>query len=181
MLVNNAGFGDGNDFHQAPRDKTLGMIQVNITALTDLMHAFLPGMVARGRGRILNVASTAAFQPGPSMAVYCATKAYVLSLSEGVGEELRGTGVSVTALCPGPTRTNFMEVANVADNALFQKGYVPVMTSASVATIGYDAMKRGQMIAIAGFANKVGAFSNRLMPRVVIRRLTKRLLASGRH
>lgn len=181
VLVNNAGFGDGRDFHEATRERTLGMIQVNVTALTDLMHAFLPGMVARGRGRILNVASTAAFQPGPSMAVYCATKAYVLSLTEGVGEELKGTGVTVTALCPGPTRTNFMEVAAVADNALFSKGLVPVMTSASVARIGYQALQRGQMVSVAGFANKLGALSPRFVPRSVTRKLVKRLLASGRH
>lgn len=181
VLVNNAGFGDGRDFHEAARERVLGMIQVNITALTDLMHGVLPGMVARGRGRILNVASTAAFQPGPSMAVYCATKAYVLSLSEGVGEELLGTGVTVTALCPGPTRTGFMDVAAVADNALFSKGLVPVMSSPQVARIGYRALKEGRMVAVAGLANKVGAFSPRLVPRSVTRKLVKRLLGSGRH
>ncbi|MCF4167433.1 SDR family oxidoreductase [Zavarzinia compransoris] len=181
VLVNNAGFGDGSHFAGATREKTMGMIQVNIAALTDLMHAFLPGMVARGRGRVLNVASTAAFQPGPGMAVYCATKAYVLSLSEAVAEELKGTGVTVTTLCPGPTRTNFMDVADVADNALFSKGLVPVMTAAEVARIGFRAAKRGQVIVVAGLLNQIGAFTPRLAPRSFTRRLTGRLLASGRH
>ncbi|PWR17595.1 SDR family NAD(P)-dependent oxidoreductase [Zavarzinia aquatilis] len=181
VLVNNAGFGDGSSFAKASRDKTLGMIQVNITALTDLMHAVLPGMVARGKGSILNVASTAAFQPGPSMAVYCATKAYVLSLSEAVAEEVKGTGVTVTALCPGPTRTNFMDVADVAGNALFSKGLVPVMTSAEVARIGHAAAKRGQVVSVAGILNQIGALAPRFTPRSVTRKLTGRLLASGRH
>lgn len=181
VLVNNAGFGDGHAFAEAEAGRILGMVQVNITALTELMHGVLPGMVARGRGCVLNVASTAAFQPGPSMAVYCATKAYVLSLSEAVAEELTGTGVTVTALCPGPTRTNFMKVADVADNALFSKGLVPVMTSAEVARIGHQAAKAGQVVAIAGVLNKVGALLPRLVPRVAVRKLTGRLLASGRH
>lgn len=181
VLVNNAGFGDGSPFTGASRDKTLGMIQVNVTALTDLMHGVLPGMVARGKGIILNVASTAAFQPGPSMAVYCATKAYVLSLSEAVAEELKDSGVTVTALCPGPTRTNFMEVADIAGNALFSKGLVPVMTSAEVARIGHRAAKRGQVVAVAGLLNQIGALAPRFTPRFVTRKLTGRLLASGRH
>lgn len=181
VLVNNAGFGDGKDFVAAERERLLGLIQVNITALTDLMHAFLPGMVTRGRGTVLNVASTAAFQPGPSMAVYCATKAYVLSLSEAVAEELKGTGVGVTALCPGPTRTNFMEVAAVADNALFSKGLVPVMTSAAVAAVGFKAARRGQAVAVAGLANQIGALAPRFTPRSVTRKLVKRMLSSGRH
>lgn len=181
VLVNNAGFGDGTPFAEAGRDKTLGMVQVNVMALTDLMHAVLPGMVARRRGSILNVASTAAFQPGPSMAVYCATKAYVLSLSEAVAEELKGSGVTVTALCPGPTRTNFMTVADIADNALFSKGLVPVMSSAEVARIGHRAAKRGQVVAIAGLMNQLGTLAPRLAPRSVTRKLTGRLLASGRH
>lgn len=181
VLVNNAGFGDGSRFAEASREKTLGMIQVNVTALTDLMHAFLPGMVSRGKGRVLNVASTAAFQPGPGMSVYCATKAYVLSLSEGVAEELKGTGVTITTLCPGPTRTNFMDVADVADNALFSKGLVPVMTAAQVARIGFRAAKRGQVIVIAGLLNQIGAFTPRLAPRSLTRKLTGRLLSSGRH
>ncbi|PWR20463.1 SDR family NAD(P)-dependent oxidoreductase [Zavarzinia compransoris] len=181
VLVNNAGFGDGKPFAEAAAERVLGMVQVNITALTELMHGVLPAMVARGRGRVLNVASTAAFQPGPTMAVYCATKAYVLSLSEAVAEELKGTGVTVTALCPGPTRTNFMETADVAGNALFSKGLVPVMTSAEVARIGHDAARRGQVIAIAGLMNQIGAFVPRLAPRFLTRKLTGRLLSSGRH
>lgn len=181
VLVNNAGFGDGHAFVEAEAGRVLGMVQVNVTALTELMHGVLPAMVARGRGRVLNVASTAAFQPGPGMAVYCATKAYVLSLSEAVAEELSGTGVTVTALCPGPTRTNFMNVAEVADNALFSKGLVPVMTSAEVARIGHRAARAGQAVAIAGVLNKVGTLLPRLVPRVAVRKLTGRLLSAGRH
>ncbi|MDD3446374.1 MAG: SDR family oxidoreductase [Zavarzinia sp.] len=181
VLVNNAGFGDGKPFAASDHAKTMGMIQVNIAALTDLMHAFLPGMVERRRGKVLNVASTAAFQAGPGMSVYCATKAYALSLSEGVAEELKGTGVTVTALCPGPTRTNFMDVADVADNALFSKGRVPVMTAAEVARIGFRAAKAGQVVVVAGLLNQIGAFAPRITPRSVMRKVTGRLLASGRH
>ncbi len=112
-LINNAGFGNLGGFHETALELQLSMLRLNIEALTELTHRFLPPMIARGRGQILNVASTAALQPGPFMAVYYATKAYVLSFSEAIAEELRGTGVTVTALCPGPTRTEFQARANM--------------------------------------------------------------------
>src|SRR3954449_1502715 len=115
VLVNNAGFGGHGAFVERPRDVELGQIAVNVTALTDLTRLLLPGMVERRRGRILNVASTAAFQPGPFMAVYYATKAYVLSFSQAIAEELSGSGVTVTTLCPGVTETQFQQVAGAED------------------------------------------------------------------
>src|SRR5689334_20586996 len=119
VLVNNAGFGLGGEFSETDLNRELEMIQVNIAALTHLTKLFLPPMIKRKSGRILNVASTAAFQPGPLMAVYYATKAYVLSFSEALAEELRDSGVSVTALCPGPTRTDFASTARVGNSRLF--------------------------------------------------------------
>src|SRR6266403_1281484 len=119
VLVNNAGFGAQGRFGELPVEGQLEMLQVNISALTHLTGLFLPGMIARRRGGVLNVASTAAFQPGPGMAVYYATKAYVLSFSEAVAEELRHSGVTVTALCPGPTRTDFAATADVGNSRLF--------------------------------------------------------------
>ena len=121
-LVNNAGFGNLGAFHETDLDMQLSMLRLNIEVLTELTHRFLPPMIARGRGQILNVASTAALQPGPFMAVYYATKAYVLSFSEAITEELRGTGVTVTALCPGPTRTEFQARANMGSSRLARYG-----------------------------------------------------------
>lgn len=177
VLINNAGFGDGAQFHSADRATVMGMIQVNVAALTELMHGLLGPMVARRSGRILNVASTAAFQPGPNMAVYCATKAYVLSLTEAVAEEVRRHGVTVTALCPGATRTNFMAVADIADNPLFAKGMIPVMTAGAVARLGYQGLKRGQAVVVTGWVNQISALSPRLFPRSVVRKVAGALLA----
>src|SRR3954447_6416423 len=142
VLVNNAGFGVAGPFVETDLAKELEMIQVNIVALTQLTKLLLPKMVARRRGRVLNVASTAAFQPGPLMAVYYATKAYVLSFSEAIADELRDSGVTVTALCPGPTETGFAAVAGMDQTRLFT--LMKPMTSAEVAKKGYEAMKRGR-------------------------------------
>ncbi|MCA9922498.1 MAG: SDR family oxidoreductase, partial [Anaerolineales bacterium] len=133
ILVNNAGFASYGLFHELDRQKELNMMQVNMVALTHLTHLFLPGMVERGYGRILNIASTAAFQPGPLMAVYYATKAYVLSFSEAIANELDGTGVTVTALCPGPTESGFQARAAMEDSKLVQSG---LMDAATVAKMG---------------------------------------------
>jgi short-subunit dehydrogenase len=133
-------------------------------------------MVERGRGRILNVASTAAFQPGPFMAVYYATKAYVLSFSEGLSEELRGTGVTVTALCPGVTDTGFQERAEMADSRLIRMG---MQDARSVAEVGYRAMVRGRAVAIPGVANKLLALVVRLSPRFAVRRVVRYLNLGG--
>src|SRR5439155_27363929 len=162
VLVNNAGFGGHGAFADRDRDADLRMVAVNVTALTDLTKLVLPGMVARGRGRVLNVASTAAFQPGPFMAVYYATKAYVLSLSEALAEETSGTGVTVTCLCPGVTDTEFHGVAGT-DAQPLTSGALS-MSASSVAEAGYRAMMRGRLIEIPGVHNKVGAPTVRIPP-----------------
>ena len=166
VLVNNAGFGLNGPFAETELSRELEMIQLNITALTELSKRFLPGMVARKRGRILNVASTAAFQPGPLMAVYYATKAYVLSFSEAIALELAGSGVTVTALCPGPTHSGFQSAAKLASDApLFKSG--AVADSASVAEAGYRAMMAGERVHVTGLLNKLGTFGTRFVPRGV--------------
>lgn len=173
VLVNNAGFGGVGPFVQRDHGADLGMVAVNVVALTDLTKRLLPGMVARGRGRVLNVASTAAFQPGPFMAVYYATKAYVLSLSQALAEETRGTGVTVTCLCPGVTDTEFHGVAGT-DAQPLTSGALS-MSATTVAEAGYRAMMRGKLVEIPGVHNKVGAQSIRLAPRSVVLRIVRRL------
>jgi len=148
------------------------MIQLNVVALTELTKLLLPPMIARGAGRVLNVASTAAFQPGPLMAVYYATKAYVLSFSEAIAEELRGTGVTVTALCPGPTKTGFQAGAAMEDSKLVRGR--DIMDSKTVARIGYAAMLEGKRVVIPGAMNKVLAQSVRFLPRATVARAVKR-------
>ncbi|MBI4022687.1 SDR family oxidoreductase [Candidatus Berkelbacteria bacterium] len=163
ILINNAGFGDYGPFAQSDRAKQLGMIDVNVRALTELTHHLLPGMVARKRGRILNVASTAAFQPGPLMAVYYATKAYVLSFSEAIAEEVRGTGVTVTTLCPGPTQSEFQSSSRMEESRLVADRKLP--TAAEVAQFGYRALLAGRPIAIHGWLNTLIPFAIRFLPR----------------
>ena len=148
------------------------MLQVNITSLTHLTGLLLPGMVERRRGGILNVASTAAFQPGPGMAVYYATKAYVLSFSEALAEELAGTGVTVTAVCPGPTATNFGAAANMRTLGLVKK---ISMSAEAVAVLGHRAYRRGKVVAVTGLRNQIPAFLTRLFPRAPVRKIAKRL------
>ncbi len=172
-LVNNAGFGLNGKFAQTNLGAELEMIQVNVTAVTHLTKLFLEGMVARNRGRIMNVASTAAFQPGPLMAVYYATKAYVLSFSEAVAEELSGSGVTVTALCPGPTSTGFAAAADMNELPLFNLS--KPMASMDVAVAGYRAMMRGRRVAITGMKNKVMAQSVRVSPRFVVTKVVRAL------
>jgi short-subunit dehydrogenase len=163
VLVNNAGFGLGGEFSETELTRELEMIQVNIAALTHLTKLFLPAMIKRRSGRILNVASTAAFQPGPLMAVYYATKAYVLSFSQALAEELRNAGVTVTALCPGPTRTEFAAEAQVGNSRLFTA--FGVADAADVAEYGVSAMLHGRRVAIPGIKNKIVAQANRFAPR----------------
>lgn len=177
LLVNNAGYGDWGPFASSDRDRQLGMIDLNIRALTHLTHAYLPAMLERGQGRVLNVASTAAFQPGPLMAVYYASKAYVLSFSEALAEEVRGTGVTVTALCPGPTASGFQAAAALEGSKLVAGRRLP--TAASVAADGYTAWMKGRPVVVTGFTNKVLAASPRFTPRPVVRRLVARLQASA--
>ena len=173
VLVNNAGFADWGPFADAPEAKLDEMIELNVGALTRLTRAYLPGMVERGRGRVLNLASTASFQPGPLMAVYYATKAYVLSLSEALAEENRGTGVTVTALCPGPTASGFQARAAMEESRLVKGRKLP--SAASVAEYGVKAMNRGDVVAVPGLVNKVMAGSVRFSPRPVIRRVVHRI------
>jgi hypothetical protein len=173
VLVNNAGFGDWGPFADASETRLDEMIELNVGALTRLARAYLPAMRERGHGRVLNVASTAAFQPGPLMAVYYATKAYVLSLSEALAEETRGTGVTVTALCPGPTSSGFQAGAAMENSRLVKGRKLP--SAASVAAYGVKAMERGDVVAVPGLVNKVMAASIRVSPRPVIRRLVHRM------
>jgi len=176
-LVNNAGFGLMGAFVDTGRDaptdlrRELEMLQVNVVALTHLSKLFLPAMVKRGRGYVMNVASTAAFQPGPLMAVYYASKAYVLSFSEALSVELAGTGVTATVLCPGATRTEFQATANMEDSRLFRAGHV--MTAAQVAQLGYDAMLAGRSSVVTGAVNRVMAAGTRFIPRRMAARLAK--------
>lgn len=182
VLVNNAGFADYGEFHTLDLGKQLDMIQVNITALTELTHRFLPGMVQRGRGRVLNIASTAAFMPGPLMAVYYATKAYVLSFSEALQEELRGTGVHVTAACPGPVSTGFQQAAQMQGSRLIasQTSQGLIMTPDKVAREAVDAMLRGQSVRVIGRMNQVQALMPRLLPRGLTPRIVKQAQARTR-
>src|SRR3982751_133180 len=171
ILVNNAGFGLGGEFADTELTRELEMIQVNIAALTHLTKLFLPAMIKAKYGRVLNVSSTAAFQPGPLMAVYYATKAYVLSFSEALAEELRNTGVTVTALCPGPTATDFAEVAHMENSRLFSA--FGVADPAEVAKYGFDAMMHGKRLAIPGIRNKIVAQSSRFTPRALSARIVR--------
>lgn len=176
VLINNAGVGDFGPFAEADIDKTLGMIQLNVTSLTALTRTYLPGMLERGSGRIMNVASTASFQPGPLMAVYYATKAYVLSFSEALAEETRDTGVTVTALCPGPTTSGFQAAAKMELSPLVANKKLP--TSAKVAEFGVKAMRTGDVVAVPGVLNKIMASGVRFTPRPVMRRIVHKLQAT---
>ena len=171
ILVNNAGFGSLGTFAETPRDVSDRMVEVNIVTLTDLTARWLPGMVERRSGRVLNVASTAAFQPGPKMAVYYASKAYVLSFTEAVAEELRGTGVTATAFCPGAFSSGFQATAGIENTRLVKGRSLP--TSAEMARAALDAMDRGKVVAVPGMLNKVGSASPRFAPRLVVRRAAK--------
>ena len=173
VLVNNAGVGDLGLFVERPLEKQMQMIHLNIGALTQLSHLFGKEMVETGNGKILNVASTAAFQPGPLMAVYFASKAYVLSLSEALANEFHGKGVTVTCLCPGPTSTSFMNNANIRDTSAKQKSFFA--TAEEVARFGYNAMKRGQPVAIEGFGNKLMAASAKFSPRPLVLKVVRNM------
>jgi uncharacterized protein len=165
ILINNAGFGVFGEFAQIPEEEILGQIDLNIRALTELTRWFLPPMIARRGGRIMNVASTAGFQPGPLMAVYYATKAYVISFSEAIANEVRNTGVTVTCFCPGATHTGFAARAGVDKSRLFKLG---AMSAEKVARDGYRAMMQGRTLAISGAHNWLVAQSTRFAPRRMV-------------
>ncbi len=167
IVINNAGFADYGKFVERNWEKVRDMIMVNVMALTEITRMFAGDMVQRGSGKILNVASTAAFQPGPLMAVYFASKAYVLSFSEAISNELKGTGVSVTALCPGPTQTGFVDRAEMNSSRMFR--VIKPVESDKVARYAYYALMKGKVVAIPGLLNKLSAMINRFMPRSFIR------------
>lgn len=177
-LVNNAGFAVYGYFHETSLAAELEMMQVNMVTLTYLTKLFLPGMRARGYGRILNVASTAAFQPGPLMTVYYATKAYVLSFSQALAAEVQGTGVHVTALCPGPTESGFQKRAAMEDSKLVQSG---LMRADVVAEMGYKAVMSGKEMVIPGFRNNLLAIATRFFPRGMAARLAMNAQARVGH
>lgn len=172
-LVNNAGFGATGAFVGTPRGRLLEMIDLNVRSLTDLCRLVLPEMIERRRGAILNVASTAAFQAGPYAAVYYATKAYVLSFTEALHHEAKGSGVRVSALCPGPTATEFFEVAGSPNSKLAKVAVRPE----GVVAAGLRGLDRNDPIVIPGTANKIGAFGTRLMPRSALRKIVASLKA----
>jgi short-subunit dehydrogenase len=171
ILVNNAGFGSYGPFLESSLETSLAMIQVNIAAVTELTRRFLPAMVARRRGRIMIVASTAAFFPGPLMAVYYATKAYLLSLSEAIANELQGTGVTVTALCPGATESGFAAAAKQEDSKLIAGR--KLTTSRAVAEEGYAGLLAGKTVVITGVSNKLSVLVPRLLPRRAVARIVR--------
>ena len=166
-LINNAGFGLAGRFADLPLERQREMIDLNVATLTELCRLVVPAMVARGRGAILNVASTAAFQPGPNMAVYYASKAYVLSFTEALHHELRGSGVRVSALCPGPTATEFGGVAGMHSPLLERFA----AEASAVVRAGLAGLDRNRAVVVPGAANKVSAQASRLLPRAAMRRI----------
>jgi uncharacterized protein len=173
ILINNAGFGAFGPFTETSWEEEQKMMQVNITLLTKMCKLFAADMLKRRYGKILNVASTAAFQPGPLMAVYYATKAYVLSLSEALSNELQGTGVTVSCLCPGPTNTDFHRRAEMSASKLVKSNVT--MDAAPVARIGYKGLMRGKRLIIPGVKNKVFVQAQRFLPRKMITAIVRRV------
>ena len=177
FLINNAGFGDFGMFAETDWNKELQMINLNITTLTQFTKLYLQDMIRRKSGKIMNVASTAAFQSGPTMAVYCATKAYVLSFSEAINNEVSDKGITVTALCPGATESGFQAAAAMEESKLVKNKKMP--TSKEVAEYGYQAMMKGKVVAIHGLFNYIMANSVRFLPRSIIVKVSRIILDKG--
>ncbi len=175
-LVNNAGFGELGKFANITLDRQLNMVRLNVVTLMHLTRLLTPKMIACRSGGVLNVGSTAAFQPGPNMAVYYATKAFVLSFSEALHEELLGSGVHVSCLCPGPTKTGFGDDSGMNANDFFQTNAMDVRV---VAQAGYQGLLSNRAITIPGWKNKLTAFATRIAPRFVVRKIVKRLQSVG--
>ena len=173
-LINNAGFGDFGMYLETKWDKELQMINLNITTLTLFTKLYLQDMVKRGSGKIMNVASTAAFQPGPTMAVYCATKAYVLSFTEAVSNEVSDKGITITALCPGATETGFKTAGGMDESELFKGKKLP--TAKEVADYGYTSMIKGKTVAIHGIMNYIISNSVRFIPRALVLKVSRKML-----
>lgn len=174
ILVNNAGLNVYGPFSETDLQKEIQMIHINLISLTQLTKLFLPDMLDRKYGKILNVGSTGSFVPGPLCAVYCATKAYVLSFSEALSEELKNTNVTITALCPGATKTNFAKRAGMEHIKLFTQD---VMEADKVAEIGYNSLMNGETIAIAGLKNKLTVNLLKFIPRKIVRMMSKDLMS----
>lgn len=174
VLINNAGFANNGYFWDLEERDILDEMQLNVVALTHLTRLYLPGMLARRDGKILNVASTAAFVPGPKMAVYYAAKAFVLSFSEALAYEVRGTGVTVTVLCPGATKTGFQKRANVESTLLFKFG---MADAAQVAKAGFDGMMRGKPVVVPGLMNKLIAIAPKISPRALLIAISAKLIS----
>jgi hypothetical protein len=173
VLVNASGLGVHGFFRETPLERERETILVNVLALTELTKLGVQGMVERRRGRIINLASTAAFQPGPLMAVYYATKAYVLSFTEALAEELSGTGVTATALCPGPTLTEFQEKARMGDVPMFRSPLV--LDAPTVALAGWEGARKGRRVVVPGLANRVLAAAARVSPRGIATKIARRI------
>jgi short-subunit dehydrogenase len=180
VLINAAGLGTNGPFDASDPFRVSEMLQVNVVALTELTRMLLPDMVAKRRGKIMLMASTAAFQPGPQMAVYCASKAYVLSFGEAIAYELRDSGVTITTLCPGATDTEFARVADASGAALFKGSLLPVMTASDVARIGYRGFRTGRRVVVAGWINKITAIVSRLSPIFVSLRISNWMISSSK-
>ena len=174
ILVNNAGFGGSGDFASAERERLVSMVELNCAALLDFQARYLPGMVERGRGAVINVASTSAFQPLPGSATYAATKAFVLSLSEAVHEELKGSGVTLTAICPGPVRTEFTQAAGMPQAEEGTPDFV-WMSAESVAKAALDAAEKGKRAIVPGLLNRAGTLAGQHGPRKLVLPIVKRV------
>jgi short-subunit dehydrogenase len=173
-LINNAGFGDFGMFAETDWNKELQMINLNITSLTHFTKLYLQDMVKRRSGKIMNVASTAAFQSGPTMSVYCATKAYVLSFTEAISNEVIDKGITITALCPGATETGFQAAGGLDDSKLFKDKKLP--TAKEVAQYGYASMMKGKIVAIHGIMNYIMSNSIRFIPRSLVLKISRKML-----
>jgi uncharacterized protein len=173
ILVNNAGFGHRGKFWEIPIEHDTSTLRLNIEAVLRLTKLFLPLMLQRRQGRLLNVASVAGFEPGPLFAVYHASKAFILSLSEALATELEGTGVTATTLCPGPTDTDFFQKSGVVHAHMFQK--VNLMAPQDVAKAGYEGLMAGERVVVPGVANKIIVFSRRLLPEATLAKITEKL------
>jgi short-subunit dehydrogenase len=177
VLVNAPGLGANGRFDRQDPRRVSEILQVNVVALTELTRLLLPRMVARGKGQVMLVASTAGFQAGPQMAVYCASKAYVLRFGEAIAHELRHSGVTVTTLCPGATETEFASVAGAGKSALF-KGRLPVMSAAEVARLGYQGLKARRRVVITGLINKIMVTSSQLSPASLSLRIANWMMSA---
>src|SRR4029079_3848705 len=175
-LVNNAGFGLAGEFADTDIDRELDMIQLNVAAVVHMTKLFMPPMMRRKKGRIMNVASTAAFYPGPLMSIYYASKAFVLSFAEAIAEELSGSGVTMTCLCPGPTETEFAEIAGTAKTRLFTQ--MAVKGADEVARLGYKAMMKGERVVVPGVRNKLLVQAERAAPRTLVTKIVRKIQES---